>query len=93
MSQEGQGANSQLSILQSIKGTELQVNVTLMEQDFSIGDLVALSPGSVLLFKQRVDEPAQLSVNGQAFAKGEVVQVGERYGLRVQKIDGPLSQS
>ncbi len=77
---------SPVTILNSIKGTELEINVVLTEADFEIGELVKLSPGSVLMFETKVGSPAVARVNGKSFAQGEIVQVGDKYGLKVAEL-------
>ncbi len=77
---------SQIRILKSIKGTQLPISIVLMQQSFSVGQLMALCPGGILMFNRLADSPAQLQVNGQVFAEGEVVQVGEHYGLQMKQI-------
>ncbi|MCB1134824.1 MAG: FliM/FliN family flagellar motor switch protein [Chlamydiia bacterium] len=77
---------SQIRILKSIKDTQLPVSIVLMRQSFSVGELMSLCPGGILMFSRQADAPAQLQVNGQSFAEGVVVQVGEHYGLKMQKV-------
>lgn len=75
-----------VKILNSIKGTQLEVNVVLMESEQQIGALTKLTPGSVLMFDQKDGEPALIRANGKTFAKGEVVQVGDNYGFKVTEL-------
>lgn len=89
MSEAGFGEeplDSQVRILKSLKDTELELSVVLMERDFPIGQLMALSPGSVLPFECSTSEQANLSVNGNPFARGNVVQINEYYGLEVKEV-------
>lgn len=82
----GESCDSQARILKSLKNTELELSVVLMERDFPIGQLMSLSPGSVIPFECSTGEPAILAVNGQAFAEGKVVQINEYYGLEVKDV-------
>ena len=82
----GDSGDSQVRILKSLKNTELELSVVLMEKDFPIGQLMTLSPGSVIPFECSTSEPAILAVNGEAFAKGKVVQMNEYYGLEVKDV-------
>jgi len=83
-----QSSEPGVNILNSIKGTELDVHVVLMEKEYQIGDLLRVNPGTVLIFDKKEEEPVFVQVNGKCFAKGEVVQVGEHYGLKVQELLG-----
>ncbi len=78
--------STEVDILKSIKDTELEVKVVLMQRECEIGDLTKLNPGSVLMFDSKEGTPATATVNGKSFAEGEVVQVGERYGLKVTQL-------
>ncbi len=81
-----EACESQVRILKSLRDTELEISVVLMERFFSIGQLMALSPGSVLPFDCPTSQPAHLAVNGKAFAEGKVVQINEYYGLEVKDV-------
>lgn len=80
-------ADSQASlILGNIRGTQLDVNIVLREQRCAIGDLLKLSPGSVLTFDGHASSHAYLTINGQRLANGKVVQSGENYALQIQEL-------
>jgi flagellar motor switch protein FliN/FliY len=76
----------QARILKNLSRTVLDVDVVLVDKEYQIGDLMALSPGSVLTFEKNIEDSASLSVNGKKFAHGEIVQVNEMYGLRIAKM-------
>ena len=73
-------------ILRNLSRTFLDVHVLLGEKEYEIGDLMSLSPGSILLFENSVEESACISVNGKKFAYGDVVQVNDMYGLRISNM-------
>jgi len=45
--------------------------------------LMALEPGAVLELDRRSDEPVAILVNERLFAKGEIVTIGDRFGIRI----------
>lgn len=51
-----------------------------------IASLRKLSLGMILEFERHIDEPADLRVNRQAIGAGEIVRVGDNFGLRVSAI-------
>jgi len=77
----------QADILKSLSKTELDVKIVMVEQEYSIGELISLSSGSVLNFKSGVDTPSWLAINGKKFAFGQVVQVGEKFGFQVNQLN------
>ena len=59
------------------------IQVTLAAQRKSIQDIVELGPGSIVKFDKTCDEPLELSVGDRTIALGEVVKVGDKFGLRI----------
>jgi flagellar motor switch protein FliN/FliY len=45
-----------------------------------------LGPGSILEVGKTVDEPVELLVNNRLVARGDVVVVDEKFGLRITEI-------
>jgi flagellar motor switch protein FliN/FliY len=67
------------------------VAVTLAAQRTSVKEIVELVPGAIIKFDKTCDEPLDLCVGNQPIATGEVVKVGDKFGLRVgrlNKVDG-----
>ena len=54
-----------------------------------IGDILKLGPGSIIEVGHMVDEPVDLLVNGKLIARGDVVVVDEKFGLRITEIISP----
>jgi flagellar motor switch protein FliN len=59
------------------------VQVTLASQRKSIEEITELGPGSIVKFNKTCDQPLELLIGGQAVAYGEVVKVGDKFGLRI----------
>jgi flagellar motor switch protein FliN/FliY len=57
--------------------------------ELTIRDLLRLSEGSVVELDRLAGDPLDVLVNGTPIAKGEVVVVGERFGIRVGEIIDP----
>ena len=59
------------------------VRVTLASQRNSIQEIIELGPGSIVKFDKTCDEPLELCIGDRAIAEGEVVKVGDKFGLRI----------
>src|SRR4051812_19295278 len=59
------------------------VQVTLASQRKSIQEIVELGPGSIIKFEKTCDEPLDLCVGGRPIAQGEVVKVGDKFGVKI----------
>ena len=54
----------------------------------TIGEALALAPGSIVGLNRLAGEPVDLLVNGKPIARGEVVVIDEEFGLRLTEIVG-----
>jgi flagellar motor switch protein FliN/FliY len=59
------------------------VRVTLAAQRKSVQDIVDLGPGAIVKFAKTCDEPLELCVGDCLFATGEVIKVGDKFGVRI----------
>ncbi len=59
------------------------LQVTLASQRISIREITELGPGSIIKFDKTCDEPLELTVGELPLAQGEVVKVGDKFGLRI----------
>src|SRR3954451_22893875 len=80
----GQGGDhSQIDLLLDIS---LQVTVELGRARMKIQEILGLRNGSVIELDRLAGEPADILVNGTLIAKGEVVVVDEKFGVRVIEV-------
>ena len=59
------------------------------ENGRKIRDLLRLNEGSVIELDRLAGDPLDILVNGTMIAQGEVVMVGERFGVRFSEIVDP----
>ncbi len=59
------------------------IQVTLASQRKSIQEIVELGPGSIVKFDKTCDEPLELAIGSRTIARGEVVKVGDKFGLKI----------
>ncbi|MBX5469459.1 MAG: flagellar motor switch protein FliN [Thermoleophilaceae bacterium] len=70
----------------------VEVAVEIGRATMTIGETLALGPGSIVSLDRLAGEPLDLLVNGKAIARGEVVVIDEQFGLRVTEIVTPAQQ-
>ena len=66
---------------------QLPVVVRMGQTDMHMGELLRLTPGSILELNRSADAPVELLVNGKLIAKGEVVVVDGNFAFRITDID------
>jgi flagellar motor switch protein FliN/FliY len=72
--------------LRRLSDIPMELSVELGRTRMTVGETLDLRVGSVVTLDSAAGEPAGLLVNGTAIARGEVIVVDERYGLRVTEI-------
>jgi flagellar motor switch protein FliN/FliY len=92
--QTGDDALNKLKIqnLDFILDIPLKVSVELGRAKVVIKDLLQLGQGSVLELDKLAGEPLEVLVNGKLVARGEVVVVNEKFGIRLTDIISPLER-
>ena len=64
----------------------VQVTVQLGTARMNLSDLMQLGPGSLLTLDRQAHEPCDILVNGRVIARGEIVTIGDQYGVRISEI-------
>lgn len=85
----GAGHESQRDItenLEMILDIRLDATARLGSVEMPLEDILSLGPGAIVETGHSVDEPVELFVNGKLIARGDVVVVDERFGLRITEI-------
>lgn len=67
----------------------LQISVELGRTRLLVNDLLKLGQGSVIELSNLAGDPLALLANEKLIAKGEVVVVNEKYGIRITEIVTP----
>ena len=70
----------------------LTVAVELRRSKMLINDLLQLGQGSVIELTKLVGEPLEVLVNNKLVARGEVVVVNEKFGVRLTDIVTPMER-
>ncbi|XRX43162.1 MAG: flagellar motor switch protein FliN [Buchnera aphidicola (Tetraneura sorini)] len=75
--------NNKLTLVGSIP---IKLSVELGNTKISIKDFLKLSTGSILPLDKKVEKPLNIYVNDYLIAKGEIVIIESKYGIRITKI-------
>jgi len=67
----------------------VRLTVELGACQMPMREVLQLSPGSVVQLDNPADAPVELFVNQKRIARGEVVVVDDRFGIRITELLGP----
>ncbi|NOZ25375.1 MAG: flagellar motor switch protein FliN [Nitrospirae bacterium] len=70
----------------------LEVTVELGRTKMLIQELIQLGQGSVIELEKLAGEPMEILVNNKLIAKGEVVVVNEKFGVRLTDTISPVER-
>lgn len=89
------GARSAAPAVQSldfILDIPLKVTVELGRSKMAIREILQLAQGSVVELSKFAGEPLEVLVNEKLIARGEVVVVNEKFGIRLTDIISPVER-
>ncbi len=86
---EGMGATGDPAALSLLYDLNLPVAIELGRTRMSVQEILAIGRGSVIQLERLAGEPIDVFVGDRRFAEGEVVVVGEQFGVRVTRILSP----
>ena len=72
--------------LERLRDVPVELAVEIGRTRMTIGEALALGPGSIVTLDRLAGEPVDLLVNGKPIARGEVVVIDEEFGLRVTEV-------
>ena len=84
-----QGERAGFENLRVLENIEVELTVVVGSAEMKIRDLLRLNEGSVIELDRLAGDPLDILANGTIIAKGEVVMVGERFGIRFSEIVDP----
>ena len=65
------------------------LSVEIGRTEMTIREILSLKSGSVIPFTKVVGEPMDILIANRLMARGEVVVVNERYGIRISEVTRP----
>ena len=81
--------NQQVQVEELMGDVRLPLRVTLGQTEMSPREILDLHAGSVITVGKVVGEPMDLFFAGRLMARGEIVIVNERYGIRISEVTRP----
>lgn len=64
----------------------LNISVEIGSTKRAVKDVVNLTKGSIIELDKHADDPVDILVNGQLFARGDVVVVEDNFGVRITEV-------
>ncbi len=92
VSSTGTLSREETNNLDLILDIPLTVTVELGRSKMLINDLLQLGQGSVIELTKLVGEPLEVLVNNKLVARGEVVVVNDKFGVRLTDIVSPMER-
>ena len=88
----GMGGEVPLAMLLDLT---LPVSIELGRTTMTVQEILRLGRGSVIQLERLAGEPIDIYVGDRRFAEGEVVVLGEHFGVRITRIvnHNPLAES
>lgn len=80
------GANAQV-----IRNVKVKLTARLGDAEISVGELMDMKENAVLPLDRLLDDPIDILLDGHIVARGQLVAVGDAFGVRVTelpKLDG-----
>ena len=75
-----------LRVLESI---DVKLTVEVGGAEIKLRELLRINEGSVIELERLAGDPLDILANGTIIAKGEVVMIGERFGIRFTEVVDP----
>lgn len=72
--------------LDLVEHVQVKLDVLVGQAVLPIERLFALAPGDVLPLGSSVDGPVEVHLNGKLIARGQLMAVGEQFGIRITDI-------
>lgn len=89
---KGEAGSKDGPSLDLILDIPLEITVELGRAKMIINDLLQLGQGSVIELNKLAGEPLEILINQKLIARGEVVVVNEKFGIRLTDIISPMER-
>lgn len=85
-------ASADAQDLEFILDIPLELSVELGRSKMLVNDLLQLGQGSIVELNKLAGEPLEIYINRKLVARGEVVVVNEKFGVRLTDIITPMER-
>lgn len=75
--------------LDLIQGVKVRLDARVGRAEISVAELFALKEGALLTLDRATDDPLEVYLDGKLVAEGELVVVGDQFGIRLTRIGDP----
>ena len=75
--------------IEFVHDVPLKLSVEIGQTTLSVREILGLGVGKSIEFTKVVGEPMDITVSGKLMARGEIVVVNERYGVRISEVTRP----
>ena len=69
-----------------LAGIEVTLSVEIGSHRLPLRELMTVDPGQIFALDRMTNEPVCVLVNGKPFARGEIVAMGDRFGVRIVEL-------
>jgi flagellar motor switch protein FliN/FliY len=69
-----------------LRGVRVSLEVRLGESPMTVDEMLALKAGAVVTLDTGLADSVELYLNDNLVARGEIVAVGDKYGVRIVEI-------
>ena len=91
--EENSSATSPVDVnLEVVLNVSVDLALEVGRTTISVRDLLQLNQGSIIELDRLAGEPLDLLINGTLVARGEVVVVNEKYGIRLTDVISPTER-
>ena len=83
------GERTGLENLKVLENIDVKLTVEVGGAEIKLRELLRINEGSVIELERLAGDPLDILANGTIIAKGEVVMIGERFGIRFTEVVDP----
>jgi flagellar motor switch protein FliN/FliY len=80
------GTAAPVQRLHALAGVRTELSVVAGRASASVGEILGLQAGTVLNLDAELNAPFDVMLGDQVVARGELIAVGDRFGLRVTEV-------
>jgi flagellar motor switch protein FliN/FliY len=81
--EKGRALGERLDLVEQV---QVKLTVSLGEAEINIGKLFSLAANDVVTLDRDADAPVDIKLHGKLIARGSLVVVGDKFGVRVTEI-------
>jgi flagellar motor switch protein FliN len=68
---------------------QINLSVEVGRIPLTVREVLSLGPGHVIELQRSASEPVEVHANGRCIGRGEIVVVGEQFGVRITELGPP----